>query len=137
MDNYLLITALGKPDATLLEQFTKALKEGGGRIIESRMCALGSEFSILMLLSGSWDSIAKIEDMLPRLGDKLSMTIRALRTEPAKITGNLMPYAIDVVSIDNAGIVHDIVNFFAGNKISIQDMQANTYRAVNTGAPMM
>ena len=137
MDNHLLITALGKPDAALLEQFTKAIKEGGGRITESRMCALSSEFSILMLLSGSWDSIAKIEDMLPRLGDKLSMSIRAIRTEPAKITDNLMPYAIDVVSIDNASIVHDIVNFFAGNKISIQDMQANTYRAVNTGAPMM
>jgi len=137
MDNYLLISALGKPDAALLEQFTRAIKEGGGRIIESRMCALGNEFSILMLLTGSWDAIAKIEDMLPRLESKLSMSIRTKRTETSKETGNLMPYAIDVVSIDNAGIVHDIVDFFAVNKISIQDIHANTYKAVNTGAPMM
>jgi glycine cleavage system transcriptional repressor len=137
MDNYLLITALGKPDASILEQFTRAIKEGGGKIIESRMCSLGSEFSILMLLSGTWDAIAKIEDMLPRLESKLSMSIRTKRTEPAKDTGNLMPYAIDIVSIDNAGIVHDIVEFFSVNKISVQDIHANTYKAVNTGAPMM
>ena len=137
MDNYLLITALGKPDAAMLEQFTKAIKESGGRIIESRMCALGNEFSILMLLTGTWDAIAKIEDMLPRLESKLSISIRAKRTEPAKHAGNLMPYAIEVVSMDNAGIVHDIVDFFAVNKISIQDMHANTYKAANTGAPML
>ena len=137
MDNYLLITALGKPDTAMLEQFTKAIRESGGRIIESRMCALGSEFSILMLLTGAWDAIAKLEDMLPRLEGKLSISIRAKRTEPAKLTGDFMPYAIDVVSMDNPGIVHDIVEFFAANKISIQDMQANTYKAVNTGAPMM
>ena len=137
MDNYLLITALGKPDAAVLEQFTKAIKEGGGRIIESRMCALGSEFSILLLLTGTWDAIAKIEDLLPKLENKLSLSLRGKRTEPAKLTGNLMPYAIDVVSLDNTGIVHDIIDFFAVNKITIQDLHANTYKAVNTGAPMM
>ena len=137
MDNYLLITALGKPDAAILEQFTKAIKESGGKIIESRMCALGSEFSILMLLTGAWDAIAKIEDMLPRLEHKLSLSIRAKRTEPAKQSENMMPYAIDVVSMDNAGIVHDLVDFFAVNKITIQDLHANTYKAANTGAPMM
>jgi len=137
MDNFLLITALGKPDAGILEQFTKALKESGGKIVESRMCTLGSEFSMLMLVAGTWDSIAKIEDMLPRLEDRLSLSIRAQRTEPASYTGNLMPYAIDVVSIDNAGIVHDIVNFLASNKISIHDLTSNTYRAVNTGTLMM
>jgi len=137
MDNFLLITALGKPDAGILEQFTKTLKEGGGKIAETRMCTLGSEFSILMLVAGSWDAIAKIEDMLPRLEDRLSLSIRAKRTEPAKYTGNLMPYAIDVVSIDHAGIVHDIVNFFASNKISIHELHTNTYRAANTGTLMM
>ena len=81
--------------------------------------------------------LKKIEDMLPRLESKLSMSIRTKRTEPVKESGNLMPYAIDVVSIDNAGIVHDIIDFFAVNKISVQDIQANTYKAINTGAPMM
>jgi glycine cleavage system transcriptional repressor len=137
MDNYLLITALAKPDTTMLEQFTKSIKEGGGRIIESRMCALGSEFSILMLLTGTWDAIAKIEDMLPRLENKLALSISAKRTEPAKLAENMMPYAIDVVSMDNAGILHDIIVFFSVNKIAIQDIHVNTYKAANTGTPMM
>lgn len=137
MENYLLINTLGKPDVSVLEQFTRALKESGGRIIESRMCVLGNEFCVLMLLSGTWDAIAKIEDMLPRLEDKLSLSIRTKRTESTKNTGNQMPYAIDVVSIDNAAIVHDLVNFFTVNRMGIQDLHSNTYKAANTGAPMM
>lgn len=136
MDNYLVVTALGKNRPEDLEQFTRAIKENGCTINESRMTVLGNEFCIQMMLSGPWDSIAKIEDQLPRLGDKLSMSILAQRTTPARMGGNLMPYAIDVVAVDRAGIVHDIVNFILENKIIIQELQTNTYKTATTGAIM-
>jgi Glycine cleavage system regulatory protein len=136
MDNYLLISALGKSDPSLLEQFTRTIKECGCNIAESRMSMMGCEFIILILLTGTWDAIAKIEDILPRLEGRLSLSIRSKRTAPAKYTGNLMPYAIDVISLDRPGIVHDIVNFIVENKISAHDMYTNTYRASNTGTQM-
>ena len=136
MDNYLVITALGNNRPDNLEQFTRAIKDYGCNIVESRMSVLGNEFCILMMVSGSWDAIAKIEDTLSRLENKLEMSIKAKRSTPAQLGGNLMPYAIDIVSFDHIGIVHDIVNFMQENKISIQDMHTNTYKANNTGTIM-
>ena len=136
MDNYLVVTALGKNKPEDLEQFTRAIKESGCSIAESRMTVLGSELCILMMLSGPWDSIAKVEDLLPRLGNKLSISLTVQRTAPARMRENLMPYAIDVVAVDRAGIVHDIVNFIHENKIVIQELQTNTYKTASTGATM-
>ncbi len=136
MENYLVITALGKHNPALVEQFTRAIKECGCSIVESRMTVLGSELCILMMLSGTWDSIAKIEDMLPKLQNRIEMSILTKRTLVAKGSGSLMPYAIDVVSFDHIGIVHDIVNFIAQNNLGIQDMYTNTYKASNTGTQM-
>jgi len=136
MENYLVITALGKHNSAFVEQVTRAIKECGCSIVESRMTVLGSEFCVLMMLSGTWDSIAKIEDMLPKLQNKIEMSIMIKRTLAAKGSGNLMPYAIDVVSFDHIGIVHDIVNFITQNNLGIQDMYTNTYTASNTGTQM-
>ena len=136
MDNYLVITALGNSKPDVLVQFTHSIKDCGCNIMESRMTVLGSEICILMLVSGSWDAIAKIEDTLSRLENRLEMSINSRRTAPAKIGGNLMPYAIDVVSFNHIGIVHDIVNFMCENKIGIQDMYTNTYKANHTGTIM-
>jgi glycine cleavage system transcriptional repressor len=136
MDNYLVVNALGKNRPEDLEQFTRAIKESGCHIAESRMTVLGNEFCMLMMLAGPWDSVAKIEGLLPRLAEKLSMSIITQRTAPVRPGGNFMPYAIDVVAVDRAGIVHDIVNFIHENKIGIQELQTNTYKASGTGTGM-
>jgi len=136
MENYLVITALGRDSPRLIEQLTRTIRDCGCNITESRMTNLGCELCIIMLLAGSWDSIAKMEDMGSRLEKKLGMTITMKRTEPNKSGDNLMPYAIDVVSLDHIGIVHDIAKFIADNNITIRDMHTNAYRASNTGAPM-
>lgn len=136
MDNYLVVNALGKNSPAELEQFTRAIKESGCRITESRMTVLGEEFCMQILLAGPWDSIAKIEDQLSKLGEKLALSLLTRRTSPAIPAGNYMPYAIDVVAFDRAGIVHDIVNFIHENRLGIQELQTNTYRATGTGAAM-
>lgn len=136
MDNFLVITVLGHNKPENLEQFARAIKDCGCNIMESRMTVLGNQLSILMLVSGSWDAIAKIEDTLSRLENRLEVSINTSRTSPVKASNNLMPYAIDVVSCDHIGIVNDIVNFMHQNKIGIQEMHTNTYRANNTGTVM-
>ena len=47
-----------------------------------------------------------------------------------------MPYAVEVVSIDQPGIVHDVANFFARRDINIEDLHTARYPAPHTGAPM-
>lgn len=136
MDNFLVITALGKNGSGNLDQLVRSIKDCGCNINESRLSVMGSETAIFMQLSGPWDAIAKIEDTLPKLGKRLDIKITSNRTTQGNIRDNLMPYAIDVVAIDHIGIVYEIVNFIHENKISIQDMSTNTYRIDNSATTM-
>ncbi len=137
MQNYLVITALGDHDPRLLEHFTRAVKDGGCSISECRMSALGDQSAMILMLSGTWDAIAKLEDSLPRLEERLQLSIRSARSRPEHPKQSLMPYAIDVVSFDQIGVVHDITKFIADNNINIQGLYTNSYNAAHTGTPMM
>jgi glycine cleavage system transcriptional repressor len=136
MQTYLALCALGPHRPNVIQALAKAIKDYGGNIAESRMALLGNEVSIMMLLTGSWDSIAKFETILPRLEETLDLTIVAKRTDPRKKPTNSIPYAIEVVALDRTGIVHDLTQFFATRNITIEDIYSGGYTASHTGAQM-
>lgn len=136
MNNCLVLTACGQYRPDLLEQFTLAIKDSGCNIRESRTLRMGDEICLIMMLSGTWDAIAKIEGLTDRLENRLELSIIKKRTGPGAVADNQMPYAIDVVSYDHEGIVYAIVDFILKNHISIQEMTTTTYRATNSNTTM-
>ena len=110
MQNYLVMSALGRNRPGLVDACSKSIKDCGCSIVDSRMAVLGGEFAMIMLLSGTWDAIAKIENILPRLEETLDVKIISRRTDLRKGADKLMPYAVEVVSMDHPGIVHDIAH---------------------------
>jgi len=135
-ENFLVVAALGRDHPGLVKALSQAVLDCGCNISDSRMTVLGSEFALIMLLSGTWNAIAKIEDLLPRVQEKLGLTISSRRTEPRGGAGNVVPYAVEVVAMDHPGIVHDISNFFAERNINVEDVYTSVYQAPHTGAPM-
>ena len=133
MQNYVAISAIGKNRSGLIEPFIKSVCDCGCSIVDSRMTVLGDRFAMMMLLSGTWDAIAKIENLLPRLEEQLEISTVAQRTAPRKREGRLMPYAVEVVAVDNVGIVHEITQFFSNRDINIEDLYSGTYAAAHTG----
>ena len=49
---------------------------------------------------------------------------------------NLLPYAVDVISMDHPGIVNNLAGFFADRNINIEDLATSSYAAAHTGTPM-
>ena len=136
MQNYFVISAMGVDRPGIVNDFSKAILNCGCNIADSRMTVLGGEFAIIMMLAGNWDAIAKIEDAIPRLQKKLGLTIISKRTESRAAKADLLPYAIDVVSMDHPGIVNEIANFFSSRQINIEDLFTGTYLAAHTGTTM-
>ncbi len=136
MQNYIAISAIGANRPGLVEAFIKAVRECGCNVADSRMTVLGDRFAMMMLLSGTWDAIAKIENLLPRLEEQLDISTIAERTESRKHAGSLMPYAVEVVAVDNVGIVQEIAHFFSEREINIEDLYSGTYAAAHTETPM-
>ncbi|MGH8577599.1 MAG: glycine cleavage system protein R [Gammaproteobacteria bacterium] len=136
MQNHFVISALGNNRPGLVHQLSKAVKDCGCNILDSRMAVLGGEFAVILLLAGTWDAIAKIESMIPRLEDSLDLTLISRRTEVREKVANLMPYAVEVVASDRPGIVHDIAQFFSARDINIEELYTGSYAAAHTGTPM-
>ena len=136
MSQLIVLSAIGTDRTGIVQDISEVVLACGGNIEESRMTTLGAEFATLMLVSGNWHTLDKLERSLEKLGknDNLTVTIRKTDTRPTK--EDRMPYAVDVVSLDTPGIVFSLANFFASRKIEIADVATRRYAAAHTGAPM-
>lgn len=130
------VTVIGKRQSNLPERLTGVVVECGCNIEESRMATLGEQFAMLMLLSGNWNAVVKVEDALKRLGEELGLSIHARRTELEKPKKDAMPYAIDVVCGDRAGVVNKIIKFISDNEVQIRDLHTTTYMASQVGTKL-
>jgi len=136
IENYLVITAIGKDRPGIVDELTKAILDSGSNIEDSRMTVLGGEFAILLLVSGKWNALAKFEDGIAVLQKRLQLTIAATRTEETKSNQKVMAYSVEVLSIDQPGIVHELANFFSSREINIRELNTIRYAAAHTGTPM-
>ncbi len=136
MSEHLVISAIGEDRPGIVDQLTRCIYDHGGNVADSRMTVLGGDFAIILLVSGNWNSIAKLEDQLPLLGKDLGLSITTRRTRSPEPSRDLLPYVVDVVALDNPGIVHNLARFFSARNINIQDLSTTSYAAAHTGTPM-
>ncbi|MEJ2609882.1 MAG: glycine cleavage system protein R [Candidatus Thiodiazotropha sp.] len=134
--NFLVISALGKDHPGIVKDLSKKVLDEGCNITDSRMTVLGGEFAILLLIEGPWNTLAKLESAVPELQSELGLTIICRRTEGRIPSSNLLPYLVEVVSMDHPGIVNQLAEFFSERNINIEDMMTNSYSAAHTGTPM-
>ncbi len=133
---YLVISALGGDRPGIVNTLSKSILEYGGNIVDSRMTVLGGEFAALLMVEGPWNALAKLENAIPELEDALGMTIIAKRTQDRSADTPLLPYMVEVVSMDHPGIVNTLASFFSERDINIEDMVTSSYAAAHTGTPM-
>jgi len=124
---YIVITAQCSIQPSLVGELAKLAASSGCSIINSRMDTLGREFVMMMLLSGSWDAVAKVESGLQLLEKRLDMRVMSRRTQMRERTEDLLPYSVQVVALDRAGIIQKMTEFFDGQGIFIEEMYSDTY----------
>jgi glycine cleavage system transcriptional repressor len=136
MKQYLAVSAIGSDRPGMVHELTRVISDCGGNIAESRMAAMGSEFAMLLLVNGNWHSLARIESELTRLTESGSFTVHVKRTEPRAARTEMLPYSVDIVSLDQTGIVSGLSGFFSSRGIDISEVSTRSYAAAHTGAPM-
>jgi len=132
----LVITAVGQDRPGIINELSKLVLEQKGNILDSRMTVLGGEFAILLLASGKWDTITRLETTLPKFQDKLNLTILTKRTTDRPIKQEHLPYHVEVISIDHPGIVYKVADFFSARQINVEEMNTSSHHAPHTGTPM-
>ena len=132
----LVLSALGEDKPGIIDELSRCVLSSGCNINDSRMTVLGGDFAILLLIDGNWNTVAKLEDQIPSLEKRLGLSITTRRTVRKTSRKDLLPYGVDVVSLDQPGIVHNLASFFSKRRINIQEMATTTYAAAHTGTPM-
>jgi len=136
MEKLLAVTAIGPDRTGLVKDLSEAISSSGGSILESRMTTLGQEFAMLVLVSANWHAIKKVEESLAELQKSSDLTLTTRTTTEREWTVAAVPYSVDIVSIDQEGIVARLAAFFASRDIEIADLNTRQYNAAHTGAAM-
>lgn len=136
MKQLIVLSAIGNDRAGVVNDISKVILDCGGNIEESRMSALGNEFAMLLLISGNWHTLTKLETELDKLTKDHALTITIRKTGERVDKADCMPYGVDVVALDQQGIVFNLANFFASRRIDIAELATRRYAAAHTGAPM-
>ena len=118
MKQHIVISAVGGDRVGMVHELSKAVADCGGSISESRMTALGSEFAMLLLVNGNWHTLAKLEGEFKKLADATGMNIQLRRTEERAVRNEMLPYSIDVVCLEQTGIVAGLVGILQRNAAS-------------------
>jgi glycine cleavage system transcriptional repressor len=136
MKQFLAISAIGTDRTGMVHELTKVIADCGASLSESRMIALGSEFAALLLVSGHWHVLARLETELKKLADAGNFALQSKRTEERAARTEMLPYSVDVVCLDQAGIVAKLSGFFSTRSIEITELNTRSYFAAHTGAAM-
>ncbi len=136
MTQLIVLSVIGTDRTGIVQEITKVILDCGGNIEESRMAALGAEFAMLLLVSGNWHTLTKLESGLDKLTEDGSLTINLKKTGEPASRKECMPYGVDVVCLDHPGVVFGLADFFAARNIEIAELATRQYAAAHTGAPM-
>ena len=135
-NNQLVLSALGEDKPGLIDELSRCVLNSGCSIFDSRMAVLGGNFALLLQVGGNWNNIAKLENQVAGLESSLGLTITSRRTAVLQPGKDLLPYGVDVVALDQPGIVHNLAKFFSQRQINIQEMVTSSHPAAHSGTPM-
>jgi glycine cleavage system transcriptional repressor len=132
----LILSALGEDKPGIIDEFSRCVLNSGCSILDSRMTVLGGDFALLMQVGGNWNNIARLENQISGLEERLGLSITTRHSTDRETRKDLLPYGVDVVALDQPGIVHNLARFFSQRQINIQEMVTASYAAAHSGTPI-
>ncbi len=136
MRYYAVFSFMGPDSPGLVRQIAEFFTARGINIERSRGCALGGEFGMTILTSGSTDNIERLVTDLDSLRKKTGIDIYVRKTKAPlqREVSPSIPYKLIATSLDHPGIIHQICKALHGRGINIDDISTNVDNNPVTGA---
>ncbi len=133
---HLVMVLIGADRPGLLEQVARFVMETGCNLEDSRMSVLAGFCCLSLAISGNWKTLGKLESQIARLQTDTGLSLIARRAQPEEASPPVMAYSVDVVALDQVGIVHALAGFFTSRGVNIRDLHSRVFRAQQTGTRM-
>ncbi|GIU50900.1 glycine cleavage system protein R [Shewanella sairae] len=125
MSNHLVVTAMGADRPGIVSKFARLASECDCDIVDSRMALFGNEFTLIMMLAGSWPAITKMETSLPSLSVELELLTVMKRTSKHTPQNYISRLNIAFSGRDQRGTMKKITQFMAERSLDIAAVKSH------------
>lgn len=122
MTQHLVITAIGTDRPGMCNQIVHLVSNAECNIVDSRIAIYGSECTLSMLISGTANSVTRIESLLPLLGQDNDIITMTKRTTPPPKKDVSYSIEINVEAEDRVGLTEQLTQFFADRNIGLASL---------------
>jgi glycine cleavage system transcriptional repressor len=141
MKRWFALSAIGRDRPGIVADLAELIYECDCNLEDSSMTILGSEFAVLLLLTGEGKDVERqLSAACKRLEweKRLTVFFRPLEGEPVPyaVTQHAAPYELQAVGVDKAGIVARLARCLASHNISITQMSTSSRPEPGTGTPI-
>jgi glycine cleavage system transcriptional repressor len=141
MKRWFALSAIGADRPGIVADLAELIFECDCNLEDSSMTILGSEFAVLLLLTGEGEDVERrLSTACKRLEweNRLTVFFRPLEGEPLAYATrhHASPHELQVIGIDKAGIVAGVARCLADRGINIRDMRSQSKPEPGSGTPI-
>jgi glycine cleavage system transcriptional repressor len=125
MEHYLVLTAVGTDRPDIVNQLTHLISDCDCNIVDSRMALFGAEFTLIMLISGNWNALTRIETTLPFKSHELELMTVVKRTTPHKNQSYPARVKMTMRIRDSAGIIGQFTQFISDQNLELVSLRSD------------
>jgi glycine cleavage system transcriptional repressor len=141
MRRWFALSAIGRDRPGIVADLAELIYECDCNLEDSSMTLLGSEFAVLLLLSGEGPDVERrLSSGCKRLEWETRLTVffRPLEGDPPVVPSEpaVVPMECTVTGIDKAGIVARVARTLADYGVNVTALQTQSRPGPETGTPM-
>jgi len=141
MKRWFALSAIGRDRPGIVADLAELVYECDCNLEDSSMTILGSEFAVLLLLTGSGpDTEQRLSAATKRLEweKRLTVFVRPLEGEPIPygVGKEAVPYELEATGVDKAGLVARVTRCLANWGANITQMFTRSRPEPGTGTPI-
>ena len=134
MQNLLVVNVFGPQRTNTINELVRHIADCQCNILDSRSSLLGDQLCASFMLDGSWNALAKFEHAMPAVAAKLDLHVSFHRCTQRGSSENAIPYSVQIVAHDQAGLMKEITQFFVDQDVVVHEMYSNVYGSPHTGS---
>ncbi len=121
MNNWKMLTLVGKDRPGIVAKVTDALYQNGWNLGEASMLRLGGNFTIMLMISGA----GEVEPILQPVADDLGLRLHVDQIEGGLHSHVVPNIQVRVLGADRAGIVAKVTGLLADTGLNILELESD------------
>ena len=132
----MVLFAIGPDKPGLVKDISAVIYQAGANLEDSRMAVLAGDFALIVLFSGDDAAVAKVSEQCTELERKLRFKTYIKPASHQTMDVDLPHHSLQVVGVDQPGIVHLVSTILADLEINIVSLESRLAHAAFAGTEL-